>query len=141
MNKPTDIRTMSLQEIEKLVAELGQPKFRSKQLYEWLHTHLAVSYDEMTNVPKALRQSLEEKFLFLRQTLSTNRFLAMVRENTFLNSRMEAPLKPSVCRRSMNPMRTAVYQSASPRKLAVLWDANSVQREKKDSHEISQLQR
>lgn len=62
MNKPTDIRTMSLQEIEKLVAELGQPKFRSKQLYEWLHTHLAVSYDEMTNVPKALRQSLEEKF-------------------------------------------------------------------------------
>lgn len=39
--------------------ELGQPAFRAKQLYEWLHGHHATSYDQMTNLPKGLRERLE----------------------------------------------------------------------------------
>ncbi len=41
--------------------ELGQPKFRAKQLYQWMHQHLALSYDEMNNIPKSLKEQLQEK--------------------------------------------------------------------------------
>ena len=61
MEPLNNIRTMSRQELEDVISELGQPKFRAKQLYEWLHTHLACSYDEMSNLPKSLRDVLSEK--------------------------------------------------------------------------------
>ncbi len=44
------------------MADWGQPAFRSKQLYEWLHTHHVGTYDQMTNLPKALRQKLEQEY-------------------------------------------------------------------------------
>lgn len=41
-------------------AELGQPRFRAGQVHEWLWRHLATGLDEMTNLPKDLRQALAE---------------------------------------------------------------------------------
>lgn len=55
-----DIYSYSLAELESIFAELKLPKYRAKQLYEWLHVHNASSYDEMTNLPKALRQQLSQ---------------------------------------------------------------------------------
>ena len=46
--------------IEQLLTSLGQPKFRGKQLVQWLYKHGAKSYDEMTNLPLKLREMLEE---------------------------------------------------------------------------------
>lgn len=60
MTRSNNIRTMSREELENLLGELKQPKFRAKQLHEWLHVHLATSYDEMTNIPKSLRSALNE---------------------------------------------------------------------------------
>lgn len=54
------IKTYSLDELQALMQGQGQPAFRAKQLYEWLHAHHAESYDQMTNLPKALRESLAE---------------------------------------------------------------------------------
>lgn len=59
-NMKTEIRTYTLDELEELVKKLGQPKFRAKQLYEWLHTHHASTYDEMTNLPVRLRDELKQ---------------------------------------------------------------------------------
>lgn len=42
--------------------ELGQPSFRAQQLTEWLYQRHANSYDEMTNLPTALRTALSERF-------------------------------------------------------------------------------
>lgn len=56
----TDIKSMTLEELQDLVLSLGEKSFRAKQIYEWIHQHFAVSYDEMTNLPKALRQKLSE---------------------------------------------------------------------------------
>lgn len=42
--------------------ELGQPSFRAQQLTEWLYQRHASSYDEMTNLPTALRAALSERF-------------------------------------------------------------------------------
>lgn len=59
-NMKTEIRTYTLDELEELVKELGQPRFRAKQLYEWLHIHHASTYDEMTNLPARLRDELKQ---------------------------------------------------------------------------------
>ena len=46
-------------ELEALVKELGEPKFRAKQIFSWLQNGVS-SFDEMTNVSVALRQKLNE---------------------------------------------------------------------------------
>ncbi|MBE5903112.1 MAG: 23S rRNA (adenine(2503)-C(2))-methyltransferase RlmN [Pseudobutyrivibrio sp.] len=54
-----DIRSFNLIELTDYVTgDLGEPKFRAKQLYEWMHQHLALDYDEMKNIPKSLKEKL-----------------------------------------------------------------------------------
>lgn len=59
-----DIRLLTLEELQDLVKELGQPAFRAKQLNEWIHHKNVCSFDEMTNLPAALREKLSERFSF-----------------------------------------------------------------------------
>ena len=59
-----DIRLLTLEELQDLVKELGQPAFRAKQLNEWIHDKNVCSFDEMTNLPAALREKLSERFSF-----------------------------------------------------------------------------
>ncbi|MBQ7767618.1 MAG: 23S rRNA (adenine(2503)-C(2))-methyltransferase RlmN [Oscillospiraceae bacterium] len=58
MNK---LKSMTIPEIGVILKELGQPAFRAKQVYSWLHKGVR-SYEEMTNLPKALRDTLQEKY-------------------------------------------------------------------------------
>ena len=54
-----DIKSLPYEKLQEYVTqELGEKPFRAKQLYEWLHVHLARSYDEMTNLSKQLRERL-----------------------------------------------------------------------------------
>ncbi len=53
----TDIKSMNLAELEAFITALGQPKFRAKQIFKWLHLGIE-SFDEMTDIPKALRENL-----------------------------------------------------------------------------------
>ncbi len=52
---------MTLSEITAAFGELGYPKFRAKQVYEWLVRGVR-DYDQMTNLPKDLRAALREQF-------------------------------------------------------------------------------
>ena len=54
----TDIKSMTIDELKKLMTTLGDKPFRAKQIYSWLHEHLVTSYDEMTNLSKSLREKL-----------------------------------------------------------------------------------
>lgn len=56
------LRTYTEEELKQVVTDLGQPSYRAKQLAEWLFSHPVLSYDEMTNLPAAMRSSLEERF-------------------------------------------------------------------------------
>ncbi|MCQ2396380.1 MAG: 23S rRNA (adenine(2503)-C(2))-methyltransferase RlmN [Lentisphaeria bacterium] len=47
--------------LEELVKSLRQPSFRAKQILEWLFGRFANSYDEMTNLPSALKSALAEQ--------------------------------------------------------------------------------
>ena len=55
------LKSMTLPEITGLFKELGQPAFRAKQVYSWLHKGVR-SYEEMTNLPKAFRDTLTEQY-------------------------------------------------------------------------------
>ena len=57
----TNLKSMTQAEIGAVLKELGQPAFRAKQVYTWLHKGVR-SFDEMTNLPKQLRDSLAEKY-------------------------------------------------------------------------------
>lgn len=54
----TDIKSLSLPELQEEMEKMGEKPFRAKQLYEWMHQKLARGYDEMTNLPKSLREKL-----------------------------------------------------------------------------------
>lgn len=56
-----NLKNLTQQEIAGILKELGQPAFRAKQVYTWLHKGVR-SYDEMTNLPKALRDQLSENY-------------------------------------------------------------------------------
>lgn len=53
----TDLKSLDLQELTELLRSLGEPAFRGKQVFTWLHRG-ATSFDEMTDISKPLRQKL-----------------------------------------------------------------------------------
>ncbi|ABM27484.1 23S rRNA (adenine(2503)-C(2))-methyltransferase RlmN [Nitratidesulfovibrio vulgaris] len=58
----TDILNLTYEELEAfMTAELGEPRFRARQVWQWLWQKCARSFDEMTNVSKATRARLAEK--------------------------------------------------------------------------------
>ena len=56
-----NLRSMTQAEIAAVLKELGQPQFRAKQVFSWLHKGVR-SFDEMTNLPKGLRDTLSERY-------------------------------------------------------------------------------
>ena len=55
------IQSMTQPEIAEVLKELSQPAFRAKQVYTWLHKGVR-SYEEMTNLPKPLREELAQRY-------------------------------------------------------------------------------
>lgn len=55
-----DIKSLLPDELSSFVLSLGQPSYRGDQIFSWLHKHLVSSFDDMTNLPLALRQRLKE---------------------------------------------------------------------------------
>ena len=58
----TDLRSLTYEKLCEEVKAMGLPAFRGKQIYEWLHQKRAMSYDEMTNLPSALRERLKKEY-------------------------------------------------------------------------------
>ena len=58
-----NIKSMTQAEIAQLFKDMGEPAFRAKQVYTWLHKGVR-SYDEMTNLSKPLREKLAEEYPF-----------------------------------------------------------------------------
>ena len=57
-----DILSYSLEELEAALAEIGEKKFRAKQIYEWLHVQRVSEFDKMSNISLSLRTKLDEEF-------------------------------------------------------------------------------
>ncbi|HXH99869.1 MAG TPA: 23S rRNA (adenine(2503)-C(2))-methyltransferase RlmN [Sphingobacteriaceae bacterium] len=57
-----DIRGLSVEHLKEGIAALGEPVFRAKQIHEWLWQKAATTFDEMSNLPKVLREKLSEQY-------------------------------------------------------------------------------
>lgn len=53
-----NLHDLDFDALTAFVLELGEPKFRAKQIWEWLYIHNASGFDEMTNLSKSLREKL-----------------------------------------------------------------------------------
>ena len=94
MNKK-DIRSLSLDELKIEMESIGEKAFRAKQVYEWLHTKLADSFEEMTNLSKDLREKLDGAYripsvkMLERQVSNqdgTNKFLFQLEDGNVVES-------------------------------------------------------
>ena len=56
----TDLKSLTREELSAYISELGEPAFRSKQIFRWLHRGVT-SFDEMTDLPKSLKERLERE--------------------------------------------------------------------------------
>lgn len=57
-----NLRNSTLPELEAWMQEQGEPKFRGKQVYEWIWKKFAGHIQEMTNLSKSLREKMEQEF-------------------------------------------------------------------------------
>ena len=57
-----DIKSYNLKELEADFKAINLPKFRAKQVYEWLHKKLVIDFDSMSNLSKDLREKLKEDY-------------------------------------------------------------------------------
>jgi len=77
----TDIKSLSLGELEVMLGEWGEPKFRSSQIFKWLQDGVA-DFEEMTNIPATLRKKLAD-----------NCYIANVKILRRLESRIDGTVK------------------------------------------------
>lgn len=57
----TDLKSMTIEEMQDFFATIREPKFRAKQVFQWLHDKRVKSFDEMTNLSKQLREKLSQE--------------------------------------------------------------------------------
>lgn len=90
-----DIKSLSFAELKQEIESIGEKAFRAKQIYEWLHVKLADSFEEMTNLSKALREKLEAEYeipmvRMLERQISkldgTNKFLFQLQDGHVVES-------------------------------------------------------
>ncbi|MGC8965789.1 MAG: 23S rRNA (adenine(2503)-C(2))-methyltransferase RlmN [Caldimicrobium sp.] len=57
-----NLRNFDLEEIRNFLKDLGEPPYRGDQVYHWITCKAAISFDEMSNLPKILREKLDKTF-------------------------------------------------------------------------------
>lgn len=71
-----DIKSMTQEEISAYLRELGEPAFRGKQVFTWLHRGVT-SFDQMSNLSKSLRQKLSETCVITAPTVARKQVSAL----------------------------------------------------------------
>lgn len=57
-----DILSLTLNELEEKIVEMGEKKFRARQIFEWLHNKCIWDFSLMTNLSAQLREKLQQQF-------------------------------------------------------------------------------
>lgn len=61
MSEKIDIKSLNIKELTAFLEEMGEKKFRAKQIYQWIHEKHVDCFEEMTNISKKLIENLNEK--------------------------------------------------------------------------------
>ena len=88
-----NIYNYDYQELENKLIELGEKKYRTRQIWEWLYLKKVSSFKEMTNLGKELISKLEENFAFLnikilkkQESKLTNKYLFELFDGNFIEA-------------------------------------------------------
>ena len=90
-----DIASYSFEELQEEMLAIGEKGFRSRQIYSWIHEKLVDDFEEMTNLPKTLRQTLEAAYEIRRVEMEkrqiskidgTNKFLFCLKDGNMVES-------------------------------------------------------
>lgn len=88
-----DIKSMTLSELTDYITKQGYPKFRAKQIYEWSHLKFVRNVEEMTNLPKDIREWIKEDFVSLEvverlesKVDGTNKFVFRLSDGNVIES-------------------------------------------------------
>ena len=90
-----DIASYSFEELQEEILAIGEKGFRSRQIYSWIHEKQVDDFEEMTNLPKALRQKLEAAYEIRRVEMEkrqiskidgTNKFLFCLKDGNMVES-------------------------------------------------------
>ena len=90
-----DIKSFDFEELENSIKEMGLPKFRASQIYDWLHKKLVTSFDEMTNLSADLRNKLSEIYFITACEVArmqesredgTRKYLFKLRDGNYVES-------------------------------------------------------
>lgn len=57
-----DILSLTFEELSEKILEMGEKKFRAKQIFDWLHIKKATCFEQMSNLSAQFRGELSEKF-------------------------------------------------------------------------------
>jgi 23S rRNA (adenine2503-C2)-methyltransferase len=57
-----DFRDLTLEEVEQMIAGVGERSYRARQILHWVHARGAESFDEMRDLPASLRNYLKQNF-------------------------------------------------------------------------------
>lgn len=86
---------MSFDELAQAIKDLGEPAFRAKQIYSWLHVSCVTAFDDMTNISKSLRQKLNDNFVIFTVSIEkkliseydyTQKYLYKLHDGEFIES-------------------------------------------------------
>ncbi|MGN0438147.1 MAG: 23S rRNA (adenine(2503)-C(2))-methyltransferase RlmN [Lachnospiraceae bacterium] len=88
-----DIKSYTLEELTNYIEKKGYPKFRGKQIYEWCHKKLVRNVDEMSNIPKSLREDIKDDVIalqvverFISKKDGTNKFVFRLQDGNVIES-------------------------------------------------------
>lgn len=91
----TDIKSLTLSELQSEMERLGEKKFRAKQIYSWLHEKLADHFEEMSNLSGTLRERLKEEYELTSLSMvkvqtsaqdGTSKFLFQMKDGNMIES-------------------------------------------------------
>ena len=90
----TDIRSIQLDEVQKIISELGEPAYRAGQITDWLYQKRVDAFEKMTDLPQTLRIQLTEKFSFDKMEIvrvlgskdTTRKFLFRLSDGNLIES-------------------------------------------------------
>lgn len=90
-----DIKNLTLEQLEQEIINMGEAKFRAKQIFSWLHQKNVCSFEEMSNISKDFKQKLNDKFKITEIEIvdklvssvdKTNKYLFKLENNHIIES-------------------------------------------------------
>ncbi len=97
MSEKIDIKSLPLEQLIEIFAQMNEPAFRAKQVFEWMHVHLVTSFDGMKNIPKALKEKLSascelrnvtKRNVLISQIDGTRKYLFELNDHNLIESVM-----------------------------------------------------